>query len=78
MSTEYKMDKILKEVCNLSESIEINDDMSPNNVEGWDSLANIQLITELEATFEIEFDFDELLDIENWGSFKAAVKKKIS
>lgn len=76
MNFENEMDKIFREVCNLKE--DINNNMSPNSVEGWDSLANMQLITELEAAFNIEFEFDELLNIENWGHFKNIVKNKIS
>ena len=52
--------------------------MSSNTVEGWDSLANLHLISELEGNFGIEFDFNELLDIENWGALKELVKKIIN
>jgi len=78
MDLENKMNGILREVCNISSDIVIKDDMSSDKVEGWDSLANLHLIIELEGNFGIEFDFNELLNIENWGALKELVKKKIN
>ena len=78
MDLENKMNGILREVCNVSSDIVIKDDMSSDKVEGWDSLANLHLIIELEGNFGIEFDFNELLNIENWGALKELVKKKIN
>jgi len=78
MDLENKMNGILREVCNIPSDIVIKDDMSSDKVEGWDSLANLYLIIELEGNFGIEFDFNELLNIENWGALKELVKKKIN
>lgn len=77
MELENRMNEILKTVCNLGNDFTIEDSMSPSTVELWDSLANMQLISELEEEFDIEFDFDELLKIEKWGDFKTAIKNKI-
>jgi acyl carrier protein len=78
MDLENKMNDMLRQVCNIPNNIGIKDDMSSNTVEGWDSLANLHLISELEGNFGIEFDFNELLDIENWGALKELVKKIIN
>ena len=76
MSLEDRMEKIFREACNIDEMTEINGEMTSNDIEGWDSLANIHLVSELEAEFKIEFEFDELLELENWNDFKKIVRKK--
>lgn len=73
-----RMDELFREVCNLKEDIMIDDEMSSDTVASWDSFANMQLITKLEENFHIQFEFDELLNIENWGDFKKIVKGKVN
>ncbi len=38
---------------------------SPNTLDGWDSLTHPEIITEIEETLDIEFDFKELASIKN-------------
>lgn len=38
---------------------------SPDTIAGWDSLTHPEIITEIEETLDIEFDFKELAGIKN-------------
>lgn len=58
------------------ESIEIYDEMTAKNVEGWDSLAHIKLIIAVEKMFKIRFDTAETGSLENVGSLLGAIVEK--
>lgn len=38
-----------------------------SNVEGWDSLAHINLVTAIEQEYNVKFSIDELLELKNVG-----------
>ncbi len=44
----------------------IGDDSSPDNLEGWDSLAHVQLILALEKEFAVTVPPDEGVGLENF------------
>ena len=56
-------------LINLSSSIfeipvsDIDIESSQDNIKGWDSLATIKLITELEKEFSIQFDIMEIVEL---------------
>ncbi len=53
--------------------VELNDDDGPSAVEGWDSLAQIRLVHELESRFEVRLPDAALLEEQTIGSLKALV-----
>jgi acyl carrier protein len=42
----------------------------------WDSLHHVQLIMEIEETFNIQFDLEELTQFENVGDIASAIERK--
>jgi acyl carrier protein len=44
----------------------INEQSSPDNLEGWDSLAHVQLILALEKEFAVTIPPDEGVELENF------------
>ena len=42
----------------------------------WDSLAMVQLITELEGTFLVNFDIDEIGRLRNYDEIRDALSRK--
>ena len=73
-SAEKKLNEILTKVLLLEES-EISDDLSRDDVEEWDSLAHLMLINELEETFQITINDDDILAIHTIGDLKKILKK---
>ena len=61
-----KLNEIFREVFD-SESIEVSDTTTTNDIEGWDSLMHIDLLFAIENAFEIRFDMEEGLTLQNVG-----------
>jgi acyl carrier protein len=65
----------------LVEFFELPADTRPQNVRqqllpAWDSLAMVQLITELEETFLVNFDIDEIDRLRSYDEIRDALSKK--
>jgi acyl carrier protein len=48
------------------------------DIPGWDSLGHLSLTTQLEQTFGITFDVDELMEMESVGEIVRIVSAKVS
>jgi acyl carrier protein len=57
----------------LGWQLEITDEDGPSTVEGWDSLAQIRLVHELESRFGVRLPDDALLQEQSVGSLKQLV-----
>jgi acyl carrier protein len=68
---ERAFDAVLEEI--LGWDLELGDEDSPRTVEGWDSLAQIRLVHELETRFAVRLPDDALLVQQSVGSLKALV-----
>lgn len=55
----------------------LTDEMSANDVEKWDSLTHMQLISNVEAKFGIKFKLKDLNKLKNVGSLVAIVESKL-
>jgi acyl carrier protein len=54
----------------------ISDDASPDNIDNWDSLHLINLVTALEEEFKIEFDEEEIVQMLNFELICLLVTEK--
>lgn len=61
----------------LGWGVEIGDDDRPGTVEGWDSLAQIRIVHELETRFSVRLPDDALLEEQNVGSLKRLVLESV-
>jgi acyl carrier protein len=59
-------------------SLEIRDNMTAADVEGWDSLSHINLIVEVEKKFKVKFNTAEVRGLKNVGDFIALIARKAS
>ncbi|MDR1447813.1 MAG: acyl carrier protein [Candidatus Ancillula sp.] len=76
MNTINKLQDIFRDVFDDDE-IEINQDMTANDLEDWDSLMHIQLLVAAEEKFSIKFSTAEVLNLKNVGDFVALIDKKL-
>lgn len=58
----------------LGWDVELTDDDSPGTVEGWDSLAQIRIVHELEQRFTVRLPDTALLEPQTVGSLKVLVR----
>ena len=45
--------------------LELDEDLSPDDVEGWDSLMQIKLLEAVKEEYGISFTLDEMIEIKN-------------
>jgi acyl carrier protein len=72
-----KLNSILEDIIDNSR-ISLSESTTSGDVEGWDSLAHIQLIVALEKTYKIKFSSNEILGWKNVGEIIDAVLTKKS
>ena len=53
----------------------LNDESSPVNTPSWDSMANIMLITEIEALFGVELSTTDIESMKNVGRARAVLQR---
>lgn len=57
---------------------EMRDDLTAPDVEGWDSLTHMSIITGLEAAFNIKFKLREINKLKNMGSLIELIQGKLA
>ncbi|RNC83666.1 MAG: acyl carrier protein [Balneola sp.] len=71
------VEKLIKEVLFLEEGITLTDSMGPNDIDSWDSLGHINIISAIEDEFEIEMDPEEIIEISTIADIKELLNKKL-
>lgn len=59
------------------ENFEMKDDLSASDVDGWDSLTHMVIITDIEKRFGIKFKLKELNKLNNLGNLVELVGSKL-
>lgn len=59
------------------ENFEITDELTAKDVDGWDSLSHMMIITEIEKVFTIKFKLRDLNKLNNMGSLIELIKTKL-
>jgi acyl carrier protein len=60
----------------LGQSVELRDDMTAADVEGWDSVVHVMLILATERRFGIRFESSEIANAGTVGEFMDLVEGK--
>lgn len=71
-----QLQEIFRDVFD-DESIELFNEMTSNDVEDWDSLSHIMLISKIEARFNIRFTTQEVQLTKNVGDFIRIIEAKV-
>ena len=66
--------EIVAKVLLLDESM-INDDLTRSNVEEWDSMTHLVLISEIEQQFDFTFNDDDIASIQTIKDIKTILQK---
>lgn len=59
-------------------SLVISEKTQASDIEEWDSLTHVRLISKIEKKFEIRFDLDEILNFSNVGDMVNLLYKKFN
>ncbi len=72
-----EVNSIFREVLNNS-TINLTTTSTAEDVDEWDSLNNIRLITEVEKHFKVKFKLREIMKLKNVGELCTGVQKKLA
>jgi acyl carrier protein len=72
-----KISRILKKVLE-HDNFEMHDELSAKDVDGWDSLTHMVIITEIESAFNVKFKLRELNKLNNMGNLIELVDSKLN
>ena len=70
-----KLYEIVAETFDI-ETDEIDDAKGPDDIESWDSLGQLRLISAIENHYLITFEFGEMFEIMTIGDIKRILVKK--
>lgn len=69
MALHDQLESVFQTVFNDDE-LAITDETTAADIEGWDSVAHINLMFSIESTFGIQFAGNELAEFQNVGELK--------
>ncbi len=72
-----KLNEVFAEVFD-DDTLTVNDSTTAKDVEDWDSLAHLTLISSIEEAFSIEFNLGEINGFKNVGDLMTAIEKHLS
>jgi acyl carrier protein len=59
-------------------ALTISAEMTPNDIEGWDSMAHVNLMAAVESRFKIKFSQKELMTIGTVGDLARLIDNKLA
>lgn len=71
-----RINKVFQIVFGM-EDLVVLEETCADDIEEWDSLQHINLLSMLEKEFEIEFDIDEVVSMENVGDMAKIIEGKL-
>ncbi len=74
ISNMEQLTGIYREVLDRPD-LQLSPELTARDVEGWDSLAHVQIIVKVEKLFGIEFELDDFMEIRNVGDFFALLQR---
>ena len=76
IETTQKLNGIISKYLKIPVA-DLNDDVSYDEEPAWDSVTHLKMISEIEETFKVVFDVDEIVLLENVGKIRESVLKKL-
>lgn len=71
-----KLNEVFAEVFD-DDTITVSDETTAKDIEDWDSLAHLTLMSSIEEAFDIEFSLGEINGFQNVGELMNAIEKHI-
>ena len=75
MDTLKTIETILRDIFD-DETLEIDETTTADDIEDWDSLAQIRIASEVESAFSVKFSFAELQQMKNIGDMVRLIEEK--
>ena len=66
-----KLEEIFSDL--FDEEISLSDQMSPADIEEWDSLMQISILAAVQDEFDVSFEIDEIVAMKNVGDIREKI-----
>lgn len=77
MSKTLQRVNMIFKIVFAKEDLVISEQTCADDIDGWDSLQHINLLSMLEKEFDMEFDIDEIVSMENVGDMINVIESKM-
>jgi acyl carrier protein len=79
MALHKRLEELFRQVFN-DDSLILTDDMTADDISGWDSVGHINLMFSIEQAFAVQFTGNELAEFKTIGEIKRflAVRARLS
>ena len=77
MKCQAALNEVFRQVF-ANPELDIRPDMTPNDIDGWDSMAHLNLIAAVELRFTIKLDNKELRGIRTVGDLGQLIDAKLA
>lgn len=74
MSNLDKLNKVFTEVFEVEKN-QLGSDFSIDNVDNWDSITQLSLVSDIEDEFDIMIDSEDILDFKSYDAAKIIIAK---
>jgi acyl carrier protein len=75
--TDQRLQTLFREFFG-DDSIELKDEMTFQDIAGWDSIAHVNLINTMEAEFGLKFGIRDLMGMTSVGAIRRVVGDKLA
>ena len=72
-----KLNEIFRDVFD-DESIEVTDELTAEDIEDWDSLTHLTMISEVESAFGMRFKMKDISTMKNVGEMIAIIAASVN
>ncbi len=72
---DEKLELLLADVLQINAD-QINDDLAMTDLDAWDSLKHMELITGLEQAFDVQLSFDEIVSMRSVREIKRVLAQR--
>ena len=72
-----KLNEVFRDVFD-DESITLSENTTANDIEDWDSLMHITLISEIEDSFDIKFAMKDVIGMKNIGDMAEIIGRELA
>ena len=76
MDVKEKVFEVIAEVCEVDKS-EVTLESSVGDFPAWDSMGHLTILSNVEEAFDISFDPEEMMELEDASDIIKAVEAKI-
>lgn len=59
------------------ENFQLSDETTANDVDGWESITHMMIVTEVEKTFNIKFKLMDLMNMNNVGDLLNCIESEL-